>query len=114
KPMRLEDIAKMTDNDISTISRVTTKKYAQTHFGTFLLKDFFSNALEDNSGQIVAADTIKSKLKQLIDEEDKRKPLTDDILVGILEKEGYKLARRTIAKYRMAMNIPVARLRKKL
>lgn len=114
KPMRLEDIAKMTDNDISTVSRVTMQKYAQTHFGTFLLKDFFSNALEDNSGKIVSSDTIKSKLKQLIDEEDKRKPLTDDSLVEILGKEGYKLARRTVAKYRMALNIPVARLRKKL
>ncbi|MBQ9253704.1 MAG: RNA polymerase factor sigma-54 [Bacteroidales bacterium] len=114
KPMRLEDIAKMTDNDISTVSRVTMKKYAQTHFGTFLLKDFFSNAMADNSGQIVSADTIKSKLKQLIDNEDKHKPLTDDRLVVILEKEGYKLARRTVAKYRAAMDIPVARLRKVL
>jgi RNA polymerase sigma-54 factor len=114
KPMRLIDIATMTDNDVSTISRVASNKYCQTHFGLFLLKDFFSNAVEDKKGNKVSSDTIKSVLMQHIDNEDKNKPLTDDALVEIMQQEGYSLARRTIAKYRDSLNIPVARLRKTL
>lgn len=114
KPMRLIDIATMTDNDVSTISRVASNKYCQTHFGLFLLKDFFSNAVEDKKGNKVSSDTIKAILMQHINNEDKKKPLTDDALVEIMKKEGYSLARRTIAKYRDNLNIPVARLRKTL
>ncbi|MBQ7984315.1 MAG: RNA polymerase factor sigma-54 [Bacteroidales bacterium] len=114
KPMRLVDIATMTDNDISTISRVARNKYAQTHFGLFQLKQFFSNAVEDEQGNQISSDTIKSAIAKHIEKEDKSKPLTDDKLVALLRSEGYVLARRTIAKYRDSMNIPVARLRKKI
>ena len=112
KPMRLTDIAEMTDNDISTISRVASNKYAQTHFGLFRLKSFFSNAVEDENGNQISSDTIKNAIAKHIGNEDKIKPLTDEKLVELLKKDGYILARRTIAKYRESMNIPVARLRK--
>ena len=114
KPMRLVDISNMTDCDISTVSRVASNKYAQTHFGTFLLKDFFSNALEDSEGNIVSSDAVKSLITELIENEDKRKPLTDEKIVTLLKEKGYDLARRTVAKYRDLLDIPVARLRKTL
>ncbi len=114
KPMRLVDISLLTDCDVSTISRVASNKYAQTHFGTFLLKDFFSNALEDSYGNIVSSDTVKSLIVELINNEDKKRPLTDDKIVVLLKERGYDLARRTVAKYRDLLNIPVARLRKTL
>lgn len=114
KPMRLIDIAFKTASDVSTISRVASNKYCQTHFGFFLLKDFFSNAVEDTKGNKVSSDIIKSTIVKHIDTEDKQKPLTDDKLVEILKEDGYELARRTVAKYREALNIPVARLRKQL
>ncbi|MBR1770051.1 MAG: RNA polymerase factor sigma-54 [Bacteroidales bacterium] len=114
KPMRLVDISDMTGCDVSTVSRVASNKYAQTHFGTFLLKDFFSNALEDSGGNIVSSDTVKSLIIELINGEDKKKPLTDDKIVVLLKEKGYDLARRTVAKYRDILNIPVARLRKSL
>lgn len=114
KPMRLVDISLLTDCDVSTISRVASNKYAQTHFGTFLLKDFFSNALEDSQGNIVSSDTVKSLIVELINNEDKKRPLTDDKIVVLLKEKGYDLARRTVAKYRDLLNIPVARLRKTL
>ncbi len=114
KPMRLIDIANMTGNDVSTISRVSRNKYAQTHFGLFLLKQFFSNAVEDDNGNQISSDTIKSIIVSHIEKEDKKNPLTDDKLSEILKQEGYNLARRTVAKYRDSLNIPVARLRKGL
>ncbi len=114
KPMRLVDISNMTDCDISTVSRVASNKYAQTHFGTFLLKDFFSNALEDKEGNIVSSDAVKSLITDLINNEDKKKPLTDEKIVALLKEKGYDLARRTVAKYRDLLDIPVARLRKTL
>lgn len=114
KPMRLVDISLLTDCDVSTISRVASNKYAQTHFGTFLLKDFFSNALEDSQGNIVSSDTVKSLMVELINNEDKKRPLTDDKIVVLLKEKGYDLARRTVAKYRDLLSIPVARLRKTL
>ncbi|MDO5760444.1 MAG: RNA polymerase factor sigma-54 [Bacteroidota bacterium] len=112
RPMRLVDISLLTGCDVSTISRVASNKYAQTHFGTFLLKDLFSNALEDSKGNIVSSDTVKSLIVELINNENKQKPLTDDKIVLLLKEKGYDLARRTVAKYRDLLNIPVARLRK--
>lgn len=112
KPMRLVDIAEMTGNDISTISRFTNNKYAQTHFGLFQLKQFFSNAVEDGQGNQVSSDAIKSIIMDQIKNENKQKPLTDEKLASILKDAGYNLARRTVAKYRDSLNIPVARLRK--
>jgi len=112
KPMRLADISLLADCDISTVSRVASNKYAQTHFGTFLLKDFFSNALEDSQGNMVSSDTVKSLIIELVNNEDKKRPLTDDKIVLLLKEKGYDLARRTVAKYRDMLNIPVARLRK--
>lgn len=114
KPMRLVDISTMAGCDISTVSRVASNKYAQTHFGTLLLKEFFSNALEDSKGNIVSSDTVKSLLVEMIEKEDKKKPLTDDKIVALLKEQGYVLARRTVAKYRDMLDIPVARLRKTL
>ncbi|MBR1627470.1 MAG: RNA polymerase factor sigma-54 [Bacteroidales bacterium] len=112
KPMRLIDIARMTDNDISTISRFASNKYAQTHFGLFQIKRFFSNAVEDGEGNQIASDTIKEAIAKIIADEDKKKPLTDDKIVELLKNEGYLIARRTVAKYRDMLNLPVARLRK--
>lgn len=114
KPMRLVDIANMTGNDVSTISRVSRNKYAQTHFGLFQLKQFFSNAVEDTNGNQISSDTIKNIIVSHIEKEDKKHPLTDDNLSEILKQEGYNLARRTVAKYRDSLNIPVARLRRGL
>ncbi len=112
KPMRLVDIAQMTDNDISTISRFASNKYAQTHFGLFQIKKFFSNAVEDEQGNQISSDTIKQALSKIIATENKQNPYPDEKLVELLKGEGYVLARRTIAKYRDLLGIPVARLRK--
>ncbi len=112
KPMRLVDIAQMTDNDISTISRFASQKYVQTHFGLYQIKRFFSNAIEDGDGNQISSDTIKDTIEKIIEKEDKQKPYTDDKIVELLKAEGYLLARRTVAKYRDMLNIPVARLRK--
>ncbi len=114
KPMILKDIAEKTGLDISTISRVANSKYIQTHFGIYSLKYFFSEGLQTESGEEVSTREIKSILKECIDGEDKKKPLTDDKLTEILKEKGYKIARRTVAKYREQLNIPVARLRKEL
>ena len=114
RPMILKDIAEKTDLDISTISRVANSKYIQTHFGIFALKYFFSEGLQTESGEEVSTREIKSILKECIDNEEKKKPLTDDKLTEILKEKGYKIARRTVAKYREQLNIPVARLRKEL
>ncbi|MEE4198419.1 MAG: RNA polymerase factor sigma-54 [Bacteroidales bacterium] len=114
KPMILKDIAERTGLDISTISRVANSKYVQTHFGIFPLKYFFSEGLQTESGEEVSSREIKSILKNCVENEDKKKPLTDDKLTNILKEKGYRIARRTVAKYREQLNIPVARLRKEL
>ncbi len=114
KPMILKDIAEKVGLDISTISRVANSKYVQTSFGTFLLKSFFSESLSTDSGEEVSTREVKKILKDCIEAEGKKKPLTDDKLTKILKEKGYNIARRTIAKYREQLDIPVARLRKEL
>lgn len=114
KPMVLKDIAEKTGFDISTISRVVNSKYIETHFGIYPLKYFFSEGLENQEGEEVSTRELKRALQECVDTENKRKPLTDDQLVEEMTKKGYKLARRTIAKYRDQLNIPKARLRKEL
>jgi len=114
KPMILKDIADIVGLDISTISRVANSKYVQTPFGTFLLKSFFSEALSTDSGEEVSSREVKAKLAELIENENKRKPYSDDKLGQLLNKQGYNIARRTVAKYREMLNIPVARLRKEI
>lgn len=114
KPMKLKDIAEMTNFDISTISRVSNSKYIQTYFGLFSLKEFFSNGIQNEKGEDISSSSIKDALQEIIDNEDKKKPLTDDELVDILKSKNYKIARRTVAKYRGQLHIPVARLRKEL
>ena len=114
RPMILKDIADRTGLDVSTISRVVNSKYAQTHFGIILLKSLFSEAMQTESGEIVSSYEIKNILQKCIDEEDKRHPLTDETLMNILNAKGYCIARRTVAKYREMLDIPVARLRKQI
>ena len=114
KPMILKDIAERVNLDISTISRVANSKYVQTAFGTFLLKSFFSESLSTDSGEEVSTREVKKILEDCIAAESKKKPLTDDKLTKILKEKGYNIARRTIAKYREQLEIPVARLRKEL
>jgi len=114
KPMILKDIADITHLDISTISRVANSKYIQTEFGTFQLKSFFSESLQTDSGEEVSTREVKKILETLIDNESKRKPLSDQKLTDALIAKGYNIARRTVAKYREQLNIPVARLRKEL
>ncbi|WP_069659123.1 RNA polymerase factor sigma-54 [Arcticibacter eurypsychrophilus] len=114
RPMILKDIADRIGMDISTVSRVANSKYVQTEFGTFLLKSFFSEAIQTESGEEVSNKEVKSILEECIGNENKRHPLADEKLAEILKEKGYNIARRTVAKYREAMNIPVARLRKEL
>jgi len=114
KPMILKDIADLTGLDISTISRVANSKYIQTNFGIYPLKYFFSEGLQTEAGEEVSSREIKKILQDCIGNEEKRKPLTDDQLAAILQEKGYHIARRTVAKYREQLNIPVARLRKEL
>jgi len=114
KPMILKDVAEMTGLDISTVSRVANSKYIQTHFGMFPLKFFFSEGLQTDSGEEVSTREIKRILQDCIDNEEKRRPLTDERLTEILQDKGYQIARRTVAKYREQLNIPVARLRKEI
>ncbi|WP_353149229.1 RNA polymerase factor sigma-54 [Chryseobacterium sp.] len=114
KPMILKDVADITGFDISTISRVVKSKYADTPNGIVYLKDLFSDSLTNDDGEEVSTKEIKTHLQEVISKENKRKPLTDDALVVILKEQGYNIARRTIAKYREQLNIPVARLRKEL
>jgi len=114
KPMILKDVAEMTGLDISTVSRVANSKYIQTHFGILPLKFFFSEGLQTDSGEEVSTREIKRILQDCIDNEEKRKPLTDEKLTDILQEKGYLIARRTVAKYREQLNIPVARLRKEI
>ncbi|QGY43770.1 RNA polymerase factor sigma-54 [Maribellus comscasis] len=114
KPMILKDIAERTGLDISTISRVSNSKYIQTNFGIFPLKYFFSEGLQKDDGEEVSTREIKKILQDCIENEDKRKPLTDEKLAQILKEKSYNIARRTVAKYREQLDIPVARLRKEL
>lgn len=114
KPMVLKDIAKETGLDISTISRVSNSKYIQTHFGIYPLKYFFSESMQDESGEEVSTRKIKKILQDVVDAENKRRPVTDDQLAEILKSKGFPIARRTVAKYREQLNIPVARMRKEL
>lgn len=114
KPMILKDIAERTNLDISTISRVSNSKYIQTHFGIYPLKYFFSEGLQKDDGEEVSTREIKKILEECIDKEDKHKPLTDEKLAQILKEKSYNIARRTVAKYREQLGIPVARLRKEL
>jgi RNA polymerase sigma-54 factor len=114
RPMILKDIAERTGLDISTISRVSNSKYIQTHFGIFPLKYFFSEGLQKDDGEEVSTREIKKILQECIENEDKHKPLTDEKLTQILKEKSYNIARRTVAKYREQLGIPVARLRKKL
>lgn len=114
RPMILKDIAERTNLDISTISRVSNSKYIQTHFGIYPLKYFFSEGLQKDDGEEVSTREIKKILQDCIDNEDKHKPLTDEKLAQILKEKSYNIARRTVAKYREQLGIPVARLRKEL
>ncbi len=114
RPMILKDIADITGLDISTVSRVANSKYIQTHFGIYPLKYFFSEGMQTDSGEEVSTREIKKILEECIENENKRKPLTDEKLAEILKEKGYLIARRTVAKYREQLNIPVARLRKEL
>lgn len=114
KPMVLKDIAAITGFDISTISRVVNSKYIETHFGIYSLKYFFSEGMENAEGDQISTRELKKALQEIIDGEDKAKPLTDDELVSLMTAKGYKLARRTVAKYRDQLGIPKARLRREL
>ena len=112
KPMILQDIADRTGYDVSTISRVSNSKYVATRFGIYPLKYFFSEKMENAEGDEISTREIKKILKEVIDGEDKRAPLTDEQLVEVLKTHGYPIARRTVAKYRDQLGYPVARLRK--
>ncbi|WP_035659491.1 RNA polymerase factor sigma-54 [Flavobacterium seoulense] len=114
KPMILKDIADVVGLDISTVSRVANSKYVETPYGTKLIKEFFSEAMKNDQGEDVSTLEIKKILQNIIEEEDKRKPLPDDQLAELLKEKGYPIARRTIAKYREQLDIPVARMRKKI
>jgi RNA polymerase sigma-54 factor len=114
KPMILKDVAERTGYDISTISRVSNSKYVQTNFDIYPLKYFFSESMQMDTGEEISSREIKAILKECIGNEDKKKPMTDDRLAEILKEKGYIIARRTVAKYREQMNIPIARLRKEI
>lgn len=114
RPMILKDIAERTGLDISTVSRVANSKFVQTEFGTYRLKFFFSESLQTDSGEEVSTREVKKILSDLIEEESKKHPLSDEKLTDLLQEKGYNIARRTVAKYREQLNIPVARLRKVL
>ena len=114
KPMILKDISDLTGLDISTISRVVNSKFVQSEFGTKKLKEFFSESMQTDSGEEVSTLEVKKILNDLVEAEDKRKPLSDEKLKELLTEKGYNIARRTVAKYREQLNIPVARLRKAL
>jgi RNA polymerase sigma-54 factor len=114
RPMILKDIADVTELDISTISRVANSKYVQTEYGTKRLKDFFSESLQTSEGEEVSTLEVKKILTDIIGGESRKKPLSDEKLKSMLTQKGYNIARRTVAKYREQLNIPVARLRKSL
>ena len=112
--MILKNIADMINMDISTVSRVANSKYVDTPYGTKLIKEFFSESMKNNQGKDISTIEIKNILEKIISEEDKKKPETDDSLVKLMNKKGYKIARRTVSKYREQLKIPIARLRKEL
>lgn len=114
KPMKYEDIRRLTGFGESTVSRMANEKYAQTHFGTFRLKDFFSNSVKVSDSEEVSSDAIRSVLEEIIEQEDKNKPLTDQELAVALAEKGYNISRRTVAKYRDRLDIPTASLRKRM
>lgn len=114
KPMILKDIAEIIEMDISTVSRVANSKYVTTPYGTFLIKDLFSESMTNEDGEEVSTREIKKILQDIVEVENKRKPLTDEKLAKMLKEKGYAIARRTVAKYREQLNIPVARLRKEI
>ena len=113
-PMKLADISQTVNMDISTISRFSNAKYVETHFGTFKLKELFSEAYRKDNGEVISTKEIKSTLKDIIKDENKVTPYTDEELSEILSKKEYHIARRTVSKYREGMNIPIAKMRKKL
>jgi RNA polymerase sigma-54 factor len=114
KPMILKNIADEINMDVSTVSRVANSKYVDTPYGIKLIKEFFSESMKNVKGEDVSTREIKNILELIIAEENKRKPLTDDKLANILKEKGYPIARRTIAKYREQLGLPVARLRKEI
>ena len=114
KPMKLKDVSEMTGLDISTVSRVVNGKFIQTHFGILPLKYFFSEGLQTDAGEEVSTREIKRILSECVDNEEKRNPLNDEQLTELLKEKGYPIARRTVAKYREQLDIPVARLRKEI
>ena len=114
KPMRLADIANIVQLDISTISRVSNSKYVETHFGTFKVKEFFSDAYRKDNGEVISTKEIKTRLKEIISTEDKKKPYTDEELSELLGKDEYHIARRTVAKYREVLGLENAKLRRRL
>ena len=114
KPMILKNIADKINMDISTISRVANSKYVDTPYGIKLIKSFFSEGIKNSKGEDISTIEVKKTLENIINDEDKKKPLTDDQLTKLLNKEGYPIARRTVAKYREMIGTPVARLRRKL
>ena len=112
RPMILKDIAEKTGLDISTVSRVSSSKYAQTRWGTFPLRYFFSDGIKTADGEELSTRKIKAALRDIINNEDKHKPLSDDALMKLLGEKGFPIARRTVSKYREQMGIPIARLRR--
>ena len=114
KPMILKDIADKTGYDISTVSRVANSKYIETHFGIFPLKYFFSESIKNQAGEDVSTRELKKILQEIIDGENKQKPLTDDEIVDMMNDKGYNVARRTIAKYRDQLGIPKSRMRREI
>ncbi|MEM7382427.1 MAG: RNA polymerase sigma-54 factor, partial [Bacteroidota bacterium] len=114
KPMILKDVADKIQMDVSTVSRVANSKYVDTPYGTKLIKEYFSESMKNEQGEDVSTREIKKILETVIKDEEKRKPLTDDKLAALLKEKGYPIARRTVAKYREQLGIPVARLRKQI
>ena len=114
KPMILKDIADKIHMDISTVSRVANSKYVQTNYGTIILKFFFSESLTNDQGEEVSTREVKKILKDALEAEDRKKPLTDEELTELLKNKGYNIARRTVAKYREQLHVPVARMRREL
>ena len=114
KPMKLADIAQIVNMDISTISRVSNSKYIATHFGTFKLKELFSEAYRKDNGEVISTKEIKTRLQEIITSEDKNYPFTDEKLASLLGKDDYHIARRTVAKYRENLKIQIAKLRREL
>lgn len=114
KPMILADIAQIVNMDISTISRVSNSKYVQTFFGSFLLKELFSEAYRKDNGELISTKVVKSKLKDIVDSEDKTSPYTDEKITILLGEEEYHIARRTVSKYREELGIETSKYRREL